>query len=199
MPVPKRARAESLTRRVVLGMFVSLDGFVSSGTDNEDWIFRSGDDATDAWVVAQLDQAGLIAMGSRSFDDMAQYWPTAESPFAAVMNATPKLVFSRSRPAAPDADGSWAAPFIASGDLVDVIAHWKAQPGGDIRVLGGAGFAQALAASGLVDEFQLMVCPVALGSGVALFAGLPQPLDLQLASAQHFSGGAMAMVYRPAA
>jgi dihydrofolate reductase len=115
------------------------------------------------------------------------------------MNATPKLVFSRSRPAAPDADGSWAAPFIASGDLVDVIAHWKAQPGGDIRVLGGAGFAQALAASGLVDEFQLMVCPVALGSGVALFAGLPQPLDLQLASAQHFSGGAMAMVYRPAA
>jgi hypothetical protein len=34
---------------------------------------------------------------------------------------------------------------------------------------------------------------------VALFAGLPQPLDLQLASAQHFSGGAMAMVYRPAA
>ena len=71
MPVPRRARAESLTRRVVLGMFVSLDGFVSSGTGNEGWIFRSGDDATDAWVVAQLDQTGLIAMGSRSFGDMA--------------------------------------------------------------------------------------------------------------------------------
>ncbi|WP_273463574.1 dihydrofolate reductase family protein [Sandarakinorhabdus limnophila] len=180
-------------------MFVSLDGFVSSGTDNEDWIFRSGDDATDAWVVAQLDQAGLIAMGSRSFGDMAQYWPTAESPFAAVMNATPKLVFSRSRPAAPDADGSWANPFVASGELTETVAHWKAQHGGDIRVLGGAQFAQALAASGLVDEFQLMICPVALGSGVALFAGLPRPLDLQLVSAQQFNGGAMALVYRPAA
>lgn len=180
-------------------MFVSLDGFVSSGTDNEDWIFRSRDDATDAWVVAQLDQAGLIAMVSRSFGDMAQYWPTAESPFAAVMNATPKLVFSRSRPAAPDADGSWANPFVASGELTETVAHWKAQHGGDIRVLGGAQFAQALAASGLVDEFQLMICPVALGSGVALFAGLPRPLDLQLVSAQQFNGGAMALVYRPAA
>ena len=66
-------------------------------------------------------------------------------------------------------------------------------------MLGGAQFAQALAASGLVDEFQLMICPVALGSGVALFAGLPRPLDLQLVSAQQFNGGAMALVYRPAA
>jgi hypothetical protein len=44
-----------------------------------------------------------------------------------------------------------------------------------------------------------MLCPVALGSGVALFAGLPHPLDLQLVSAQSFSGGAMALVYRPVA
>lgn len=188
-----------MARRLILGMFVSLDGFVSSGTGSEDWIFRSGDDATDAWVIAQLDQAGLIAMGSRSFADMAGYWPTAESPFAAVMNATPKLVFSRSRAGAVAADGSWANPFIASGELADAVAHWKAQPGGDIRVLGGALFAQALAAAKLVDEFQLMLCPVALGSGVALFAGLPHPLDLQLVSAQSFSGGAMALVYRPAA
>lgn len=179
-------------------MFVSLDGFVSSGTGNEDWIFRSGDDATDAWVIAQLGQAGLIAMGNRSFADMAQYWPTAESPFAAVMNAAPKLVFSRSRPAAANADGSWARPFIASGELADEVARWKAQPGGDIRALGGAQFAQALAAARLVDEFQLMVCPAALGSGAALFGGLAQPLDLQLVSAQPFSGGAMALVYRPA-
>ena len=187
-----------MPRRLILGMFVSLDGFVSSRTGNEDWIFRSGDDATDAWVIAQLGQAGLIAMGSRSFGDMAQYWPTAESPFAAVMNATPKLVFSRSRPAAAAADGSWANPFVAGADLAEAVALWKAQPGGDIRVLGGARFAQALAAAKLVDEFQLMVCPVALGSGVALFAGLPQPLDLQLVSVQSFSGGAMALVYRPA-
>ncbi len=187
-----------MPRRLILGMFMSLDGFVSSGTGNEDWIFRSGDDATDAWVIAQLGQAGLIAMGSRSFDDMAGYWPTADSPFAAVMNAAPKLLFSRSRPAEPDADGSWANPFVANSDLADAVAHWKAQPGGDIRVLGGAHFAQALAAAQLVDEFQLMVCPVALGAGVALFAGLAQPLDLQLVSAQQFNGGAMALVYRPA-
>ena len=97
----KSARKANCYRHELL-----LDGFVSSGTGNEDWIFRSGDDATDDWVVAQLDQAGLIAMGSRSFGDMAQYWPTAESLFAAVMNATPKLVFSRSRAGAGERPGA---------------------------------------------------------------------------------------------
>lgn len=186
-------------RKLILGMFVSLDGFVSAGAGPEEWIFRSGDDATDAFVIDQLGQAGLIAMGSRSFADMAGYWPTAQSPFAAPMNAVPKLVFSRSAAqhvAVPD--GSWSNPFVASGDLADDVAALKAQPGRDIRVLGGARLARSLVAQRLVDEFQLMLCPVALGAGVPLFGDLARPLDLQLVRVQPFSGGAVMLVYRPA-
>lgn len=187
-----------MSRRLILGMFVSLDGFVASGTGNDDWIFRSGDDATDAWVIAQIASAGLIAMGSGAFGDMAGYWPTADSPFAGPMNSLPKLVFSRSLPVASHPNGSWRAPFIASGDLAAEVAHWKQQPGGDIRVLGGTRLARALVAANLIDEYQLMVCPTALGHGEALFSGLMQPRDFTLVSATHFDGGAMAMVYRPA-
>ena len=128
------------------------------------------------------------------------------------MNEIPKVVFTRSGlsaatgaptgasgasgPTAPE--GSWADPIVARGDLSAEVAHLKAQPGKDIRVLGGASLAQGLAARGLVDEYRLMVCPVALGQGVPLFSGLSGPLDLQLVSARTFGSGATALVYRPA-
>ena len=57
-------------RQLVLGMFVSVDGFVSGPDGTIDWVFRSGDDATDEWIVENLWQAGALAMGRRSFDEM---------------------------------------------------------------------------------------------------------------------------------
>ena len=200
-------------RKLVLGMFVSLDGFISGPNGEIDWVFKTGDDATDEWIIDNLWQAGVIAMGSRSYNEMAGYWPSAVSPFAAPMNEIPKVVFTRkglsdtpgaqveasgaSEPTAP-VEGSWANPFVAHGELSDEVARLKAQPGKDIRALGGANFAQNLAAHGLIDEYHLLVCPIALGKGVPLFSGLSKPVDLQLVSAKTFSGGAIALVYRPA-
>lgn len=182
-------------------MFVSADGFVSGPNGEVDWVFRSGDDATDEWIVENLWQAGLLAMGSRSYYEMATYWPSADTPFAAPMNEIPKVVFTRKglidTPSGQTSavNGSWANPFVASGDLVDEVARLKAQPGKDIRALGGASFAQNLAARGLIDEYRLMVAPVALGKGVPLFSGLSKPVDLQLVSAKTFGSGAIALVY----
>jgi dihydrofolate reductase len=186
-------------------MFVSLDGFVSGPNGEVDWIFRSGDDATDEWIVDNLWQAGVLAMGSRSYYEMAAFWPSSDAPFAAPMNEIPKVVFTRkglidtpgaqATTAAP-VKGSWVNPIVASGELSDEVARLKAQPGKDIRALGGASFAQDLAAHGLIDEYHLLVSPIALGKGVPLFSGLSKPLDLQLVSAKTFGGGAIALVYR---
>lgn len=198
-------------RTLVLGMFVSLDGFVSGPNGEVDWIFRSGDDATDEWIVEHLWQAGALAMGRRSYAEMAGYWPTSDTPFAAPMNAIPKIVFtrrglidtpggrldpSRTRDPGASAGRDWTDPLVAQGDLRDEMARLKAQPGKDIRALGGASFAQALAAHRLIDEYHLLVAPVALGQGVPLFAGLTRPLDLQLVSTRVFAGGAVALIYR---
>lgn len=213
-------------RKLVLGMFVSVDGFVSGPNGEVDWIFRSGDDATAEWIVDNLWQAGVLAMGRRSYYEMAAFWPSSDLPFAAPMNDIPKVVFTRkglidapggqatttaltdakraqieassaSEPAAP-VKGSWADPIVASGEFSDEVARLKAQPGKDIRALGGASFAQELAARGLIDEYRLLVAPVALGKGVPLFSGLSKPVDLQLVSAKTFGGGAIALVYRTA-
>ena len=209
-------------RDVVLGMSITLDGFVAgpNGEPEADWI-RRGADST-AWLVERLRRAGAIAMGSRSYYTMAAFWPYAETPFAPPMNDTPKIVFSRNglkadvvahalAEARQDRGGnqpsvtpteavlrSWAEPTVARGDLAEEVARLKAQPGEFINVLGGASLARSLVAAGLVDEFRLAVHPVALGRGLPLFSGLTLPLGLRLVDRVSFASGAVGEVYRPA-
>lgn len=204
-------------KQLILKMSVSVDGFVGGPNGEIDWIFRSYDAGATAWTVETLWQAGVHIMGSRTFQDMAAYWPTSTEPYAAPMNAIPKIVFSRSgqlqaattqaladakrqrtEETAASGPSSWTTPGVASGDFASEIARLKQQPGRPILAHGGAGFARSLVRHGLVDEFRLLVHPVALGRGLSLFADLDRPLDLRLVSATAFDGGAVAHVYWPA-
>jgi len=204
-------------RQLILKMSVSVDGFVGGPNGEIDWIFKSYDAGATAWTVETLWQAGVHIMGSRTFQDMAAYWPTSTEPYAAPMNEIPKIVFSRSgqlqaattqaladakrqrtEETAASGPSSWTTPGVASGDFASEIARLKQQPGKPILAHGGAGFARSLVRHGLVDEFRLLVHPVALGRGPSLFADLDRPLDLRLVSATAFDGGAVAHVYWPA-
>ncbi len=208
-------------RKLILKMSVSVDGFVAGLNGEVGWIFKSTDDATIAWIVDTLWCAGVHIMGSRTFHDMAAYWPTATDKFAAPMNEIPKRVFSRTgraditgtgsttqalkdarrarahTPAAASTDSSWSHVPVAGGELATEIARLKAEPGKNILAHGGARFAQSLVRENLVDEYRLVVHPVALGQGLALFADLPAPLHLQLLSSTAFGAGVVANVYRP--
>ena len=212
-------------RKLVLKMSMSVDGFVGGPKGEADWVFRSQDEAAARWTVDTLWQAGLHLMGSRTFYDMAAWWPTSTEIFAPVMNEIPKAVVTSRTPeelfrtrettqAVKDAARansatqtatpseqvarSWSQPTVLSGDLATEITRLKQQPGKDIFAHGGAGFARSLVRLGLVDEFRLLVHPVALGSGLAIFSELPAPLNLQLASSTTFSKGCVAHVYRVA-
>lgn len=213
-------------RKLVLKMSVSLDGFVAGPNGEADWIFRSsgGADST-AWLLDTLRGAGVHIMGSRSYHDMAAFWPYSDLPIAPPMNEIPKVIFSRqgikrgpqaerttaalAQASARNAErhgispseavlGSWTEPTVASGDLVEEILRLKAQPGRFILAHGGARFAHSLIASGLVDEYRLGIHPVALGRGLPLFPELGSPVDLRLVSMTPFASGAVAAVYRPA-
>jgi len=83
-------------RKLILKMDISLDGFVSGLNGESDWIFQTLDEGCTLWEVETIAQAGLHVMGRKTFHDMASYWPSATNPFAASMNAVPKLVFTRS-------------------------------------------------------------------------------------------------------
>jgi dihydrofolate reductase len=201
---------------------ISIDGFVRGPHGEIDWIFRNRDAGSTEWIVETLNQAGVHIMGHRTYHDMAAYWPTSELPFAAPMNEIPKVVFSRSGVVSPpskeltttaltnatEAQGApgsgtgdvnyydWLTPGVAGKDLAADITRLKQIPGGYILAHGGASFAQSLAAENLVDEYRLLVHPVALGKGLGLFSELRAPLDLKLVDIESFAGGTVAKCYK---
>jgi len=213
-------------RKLILKMSMSVDGFVGGSKSEVDWIFSSMDEGAVDWTMKAIWQAGVHIMGSRTFHDMASYWPFSNEVYAAPMNEIPKVVFSKNpsvtsptarsttqavrdasrasgglagaRSSDPANEKSWLNARVMSGDLAADIAQLKSEPGKDIMAHGGAGFARSLVRLGLVDEFQLLVHPVARGQGLPLFSDLPNPIALQLVSATTFPAGAVAHVYRPA-
>ncbi|HET6159507.1 MAG TPA: dihydrofolate reductase family protein [Dongiaceae bacterium] len=208
-------------RKLILKMSISADGFVGGPKGEIDWIFKSYDSGATSWTVDTLWNTGVHVMGSRTFKDMAAYWPNSTEPYAPPMNEIPKVVFSRKgtidmtattraledairlrkegeAAGTPAILSSWTNPTIAAGDLAEEIARLKQEPGKPILAHGGASFARSLVRHGLVDEYRLLVHPVALGRGLPLFSDLPEPLDLKLLSAMAFAGGAVAHVYEPA-
>jgi dihydrofolate reductase len=215
-------------RELVLKMSITLDGFVCGPNGELNWLFSKSDEAGKAWTVASIGRAGIHLMGSRTYYDMATWWPTSTDVFAPAMNEIPKAVYTRSgtlhaspsghtTPAVEDAlhtrresgsalaapseeaTRSWSSPTVLSGDLATAVTRLKNQPGKPIFAHGGARFAQSLAAIGLIDEYQLLVYPVALGSGKPLFSELSRPLSLDLVNAATFANGVAAHVYRPTA
>ena len=204
-------------RRLVLKMSMTLDGYVGGPDGEVDWIMRTLDAEATAWIEQTLWHADAHLVGRRTYADMAAYWPTSTEPLAAPMNAIPKIVFSRSgslalepttalrnaaeaqreagRPLSPHA-ANWDDTQILSGELGPRITALKAEPGKDLLAHGGASFAQSLVRLDLVDEYRLLVHPVVLGAGLALFEGAT-PFDLNLVEVAKFAKGVSALVYYP--
>jgi dihydrofolate reductase len=205
-------------RELIVKMSMTLDGFVCGPNGELDWMFRTTDAQSTAWVVDAITGAGMHLMGRKTFADMAAYWPSSTEPFAAPMNEVLKGVFTRHANAAsettralrdarahqPDAPNpaaaanqrSWDEARVFHGDLADEIATLKRGGGDFLLAHGGASFMQALVATGLVDEFRLAVHPIALGGGLRLFG---TPLALELVSVSTFPCGTTGCVYRPKA
>jgi dihydrofolate reductase len=178
--------------RVVLQMGVTLDGYVAGSGGQGDWGVPAERPDVVAWKVASLRQVGTHIMGRVTYEQMAEHWPNASGDYAAFMNNLPKVVFSKTLPAA-----GWSGSRIARGDLAAEIADLKSQSGGEIMAHGGAAFVQALSRLGLIDEYRLVILPVAIGNGLPLFKDLDKPLRLDLAETKSFPDGTVISVYQP--
>jgi len=101
-------------------------------------------------------------------------------------------------PAGTLPNAGWAGTRIARGDLAEEIAALKSESGSDIVMAhGGAAFVQALSRLGLIDEYRLVILPVALGGGLPLFKDLAKPLRVDLTEAKSFPDGTVILVYQP--
>jgi dihydrofolate reductase len=179
-------------RDVILYMSMSLDGFV--GSDREHPGVAISDAEVKQWKLDRISKAGAHLMGRRSYEEMSSYWPQSDDPYAEPMNDIPKIVFSKTL---TDDEAAWPVTRVARGDLAAEISAIKAEPGSDVIVWGGARFAGALAAADLIDEYRLLVQPLVLGRGEALFEQLPESRHLELVEATPFPSGIVVQIYRP--
>jgi dihydrofolate reductase len=149
---------------------ISIDGYFTDASGDMSWAHRGSDDPEfAAFVAGNASSGGELLFGRKTYDMMAAFWPTpmaaAQMPeVARGMNATKKYVASRSL-----REVSWANTALLDGDLAAAVRALKATPGPSVTILGSGSVAAQLGAAGLVDEYQLVILPIALGGGRAVF------------------------------
>jgi len=172
----------------------SLDGVVAvEDTEFFEFCRELPDDQEHLdWNRRALERAELHIMGRVSYEGMAGYFPTAtDHPYAEVMHAAPKAVFSDTLPTA-----DWNNTVIVRGDTFAAIERLKRDGTGEILAHGGMSFARSLIELDLVDEYRLAVFPWVACSGQTLFGAAGKSRPLTLESAVTFGNGVVQLVYR---
>lgn len=175
----------------------SLDGYVASSDGGMDWIIM-GDERAD-YMVAALRNADTLLLGRKTYEGFVSYWPDAvDNPKAPEVdkvigerfNAMRKVVYSTTLERA-----DWQGTSIARSIVPQEVRRLKAESEKGIRLDGSISVVQEMTRLGLIDEYQLMVHPVALGSGRPLFT---ERVELELYSSEHLRNGVVVLTYRPA-
>jgi len=177
---------------------LSLDGFFTDVHGKMEFARKDPNDKewTD-FVSGNASGNGMLVFGRITYQEMAAFWPTPMAAkmmpvVAGRMNAGSKVVFSHSLTKA-----DWANTRLIKDDLVGAIRKLKEGPT-DLVILGSGSLVAQLAPHRLIDEYQFVVTPVAIGGGRTLFQGLKEPLPLKLAKSRAFANGNIALTYLPA-
>lgn len=176
--------------------FVSLNGLYKGDADDIGWHRHGVEEAR--YSEASLAAGHTLVFGRRTYDMMASWWPSPEAAdaYPAVadgMNRAEKLVLSR-RQFTP----TWANTDVLTGDVVAEMRKRKQSRGRDMTILGSGEIVSLFADAGLVDEFAVMIDPVAIPSGTRIFSGIRRRLDLRLVGSRVFGSGTLLLTYRPA-
>jgi dihydrofolate reductase len=187
--------------RIVVTEFISLDGVIEDPGGSEHskhgaWTFKfkRGEDG-DKFKLDETLNAEAQLLGRVTYEGFAAAWPTRTGdPFSAKFNSMPKYVVSQTLKKA-----DWNNSTILKGDVVEEVSKLKKRLHGDILVSGSAKLAQTLIANDLVDQLNLMVFPIILGSGKRLFGETGEPKTLQLAESKTVGDGVAILIYERAA
>ena len=186
-------------RKLVVFNHVSLDGYFVDATGGMSWAYRGpADTEWNAFVEQNAGSGGALVFGRITYQMMAAWWPTPAAAqtlpvVAARMNAAPKIVFSRTL-----ASVAWEPTTLLHGDPATEVARLKLESGPGLVVLGSGRIVAQLAQAGLVDEYQFVLNPVALGAGRTLFEGLERPLALRRTALRTFGNGNALLTCEPA-
>jgi dihydrofolate reductase len=185
----------------IAAMQVTLDGYILGPNGEADWV--------DSWAdgLGLLPHVGAFVLGGGMFPDYEMFWaairddPAAASDwlgrapyereieYARVAGETPHLVLSTTL-----VDTTWPTARIVRD--VDELRALKGQSGEAVYVVGGPGLVRSLIDEALLDELRLIVHPVAVGAGTALFGGIARRQALELVNSELIASGRVVLTYR---
>ncbi|WP_295122883.1 dihydrofolate reductase family protein [uncultured Chitinophaga sp.] len=174
--------------------FITLNGFFE-GVQKGDigWHKHGSEEGEFASESAQSNNTLLF--GRITYGHMASWWPTPQAlqstpALARSMNESDKIVFSNTMTSA-----DWQNTTVMGGDIISKVKTLKQDK--NMTILGSGSILTLFSEHRLIDEYQFMLDPVAIGGGSTLFQGLTKQLDLQLVSSRQFKSGVILLNYKP--
>jgi len=185
--------------RIVISENVSLDGVIQDPAGVEGfrlggWVGRIGSqDRQEAAKVALDEALGAEAflLGRRSYEFLAERWPSRSGPLAERLNSMPKYIVSSTLEAP-----AWNNTTVLKGDVIDDVSTLKQEIDGEIVVAASFQLWHTLMEHDLVDELRLMIYPVVLGAGERLFGETSDKIPMRLVSTRTVDDLAL-LTYEP--
>ena len=194
-----------LERKIIAALQVSVDGFIEGPNGELDWAMAE-DEETWKEVFETLAHVDTFILGRKMYPGYEQYWlavlanPDGILPFsgrpatkneiayARLADKTPHIVISRTLDKVV-----WKTTRIVRD--VEELRRLKREPGKDMYAVGGATLVSSLMNLGLIDELRLLVNPLILGGGKALFKDVKDRHGLNLVSAKSLNSGRVSLTY----
>lgn len=179
------------SRRIVLDLAVSLDGFIEGVNGETDWCIMDEDMDFNKFLCS----IDAILYGRKSYELWGKYIPGQESSdmekeMWRLVHSKKKYVFSKTLTKLDNA-------MVINDNIAEEVNKLKKESGKDIWLYGGASLITTFMNMGLVDEYRLSIHPIILGAGKPLFVGIKQRQELKLVDTRRFSSGVVQLCYHP--
>ena len=188
-------------RKLIAGMKISVDGKVEGPEGYADWVEGWSEDYG---LTPRID---ACLLGAGMYPGYEQYWtaiqqsvPDQPLPITGTLPTPGEIAWARYAAQTPHyvlsstlTSAQWPQTSFVRG--LDDVAALKQQPGKDIYLVGGARTTASLIDAGLVDELRLIVYPLVVGNGKALFATAEQRRGLELRQVEQLQGSRLSLIY----
>jgi len=185
--------------KIVVSENITLDDVIqdpagAEGFRHGGWVGRVGDKGREEAAKLLLDEtlgAEALLWGRRTYEFLAERWPSRSGELADRMNDMPKYVVSSTLK-----DPGWNSTTVLKGDVVNEVSELRQEIGGDIVVAGSIRLVRTLMEHNLVDELRLMVHPVVLGAGERLFGETSDKKPMRLVDARTVDHDLAYLIYQ---
>ncbi|HET6996216.1 MAG TPA: dihydrofolate reductase family protein [Chitinophagaceae bacterium] len=175
--------------------FLSVNGYFKGPNDDISWAHETSSQESTDFASESAQSSSTLLFGRKTYEMMASYWPSEQAKknapgVAEGMNRSEKIVFSKTLKKA-----DWNNTRIVKDNIEQEVKKLK-EAGKNMTILGSGSIVNLLTEKGLIDQYTLMIHPIALGGGTAFLEDISKKLSLELVNTRSFKNGQLLLQYR---